>query len=47
MFAFDETKEYVFIKCTYMYYEVHVCCVITAVSIKNRENETNEESDSE
>ena len=24
MFAFDETKEYVFIKCTYMYFLVHV-----------------------
>jgi len=54
MFAFDETKKYVFIKCTYMLLgsTYIVCChnVITAVSVsvKNRKkNETNKETDSE
>ena len=48
MFAFAETKEYVFIKCTYVYQDMHVVitCNYSCWHLKNRKNETNKESDS-
>jgi len=46
MFAFDETKEYVFIKCTYMYFLVHVItCNYSCQHKKNRKiKQTNSET---
>jgi len=45
MFAFDETKEYVFVKCTYMYFLVHVTsCNYSCQHKKIEKNETNKES---